>query len=131
MGTLHAQLYLLFAISLTGRSHAYILLELRKLRLGGFAEKLLVQVTPRVNGKVRIWFHGSLTLKLTLNPLNHPYCTIKVSVQMVVEKGRIQSGNNRVSFSTFYRRERWALVLVLMRGAAEYTEEVTMSLLWE
>lgn len=105
MGTLHAQLYLLFAISLTGRSHAYILLELRKLRLGGFAEKLLVQVTPRVNGKVRIWFHGSLTLKLTLNPLNHPYCTIKVSVQMVVEKGRIQSGNNRVSFSTFYRRE--------------------------
>ena len=50
---------------------------------------------------------------------------------MVVEKGRIQSGNNRVSFSTFYRRERWACVLVLMRGAAEYTEEVTMSLLWK
>ena len=104
---------------------------MRKLRLGGFAEKLLVQVTPRVNGKVRIWVHGSLTLKLTLNPGNHPYCTIKVSVQMVVEKERIQSGNNGVSFSTFSRRERWARVLVLMRGAAEYTEEVTMSLLWE
>lgn len=64
----------------------YVLLEMGKWRPREVSEKLLLQVTHRVNGKIRIRFQVNLIPELTLNAQNCLYCPVKGAVEKVVEE---------------------------------------------